>query len=410
MSLTKATYSMVDGAPANVLDFGATGDGTTDDAPAIQAAVNASRSVYIPQSTGAFYRCNSPIVLRQDNVITGANKQNTSVKFFGCSGFTATSSGAGAYDIQIRNLYIQGDGVGATSDGVFIDGTSANFGRVDIDNVIIGNFGRDGLKLIKPIVSQLRLVQSSNNGRHGFYIQGDGTSVFASTSYASLNGGDGWYIENNIQYSAFDACASDSNTGNGWHFNGTPSLPAEGITLSSCGSEVNVGDQFKFTCTLALTLNGIFTFPGSPAAGGNFLTLNGARHVSINGVRMAATAPVGKFALNIDNFGGLQFPTDISLNGCNFSSTNATPDQIIDVNALPRFKNGAGTYSNGNTITHGLGTTPNNVFISTGSATIQAAAINITSTTFDITIYDVGASPVTPVSNQACKWQASWQA
>ncbi len=182
MSLTKATYSLINGAPANVLDFGATGDGTTDDSAAIQAAVNASRSVYFPQQTGAFYRCNSPIVLRQDNVIVGANKQNTSIKFFGCSGFTATSSGPGAYDIQVRNLFIQGDGVGATSDGLVIDGTFANFGRVDVDNVVISNFGRDGLKFIKPIVSQIRLVQSSDNGRHGFYIKGDGTSVFASTS------------------------------------------------------------------------------------------------------------------------------------------------------------------------------------------------------------------------------------
>lgn len=49
MSLTKATYSMINGAPANVLDFGATGNGTTDDMAAIQAAVNSgAESVYAP--------------------------------------------------------------------------------------------------------------------------------------------------------------------------------------------------------------------------------------------------------------------------------------------------------------------------------------------------------------------------
>jgi len=48
MSLTKVSFSMVEGAYANVLDYGAVGDGVTDDTSAIQAAVNASDCVYFP--------------------------------------------------------------------------------------------------------------------------------------------------------------------------------------------------------------------------------------------------------------------------------------------------------------------------------------------------------------------------
>jgi hypothetical protein len=55
MSLTKASYSMVAGAPLNVLDFGATGNGTTDDTAAIQLAVTASyaqqKAMYFPAGT-----------------------------------------------------------------------------------------------------------------------------------------------------------------------------------------------------------------------------------------------------------------------------------------------------------------------------------------------------------------------
>ena len=52
MALTKVSYSMIRGAPFNVLDYGATGDGVTDDATGIQAAITAAAvaggAVYLP--------------------------------------------------------------------------------------------------------------------------------------------------------------------------------------------------------------------------------------------------------------------------------------------------------------------------------------------------------------------------
>lgn len=56
MALTKATYAMVDGAPVNVLDFGAVGDGVADDSAAFQAALDSgASSVYIPNGEYAIF-------------------------------------------------------------------------------------------------------------------------------------------------------------------------------------------------------------------------------------------------------------------------------------------------------------------------------------------------------------------
>lgn len=53
MSLTKASYSLINGAPANVLDYGAKGDGITDDSAAFTGAWTASnpQSAFVPKGT-----------------------------------------------------------------------------------------------------------------------------------------------------------------------------------------------------------------------------------------------------------------------------------------------------------------------------------------------------------------------
>jgi hypothetical protein len=54
MSLTKVSYSMIQGAPANILDYGAVADGVTDCSSALQGALESgAQFVYVPPGTYA---------------------------------------------------------------------------------------------------------------------------------------------------------------------------------------------------------------------------------------------------------------------------------------------------------------------------------------------------------------------
>jgi hypothetical protein len=80
MALTKVSYSMVTGAPFNVLDFGATGNGVVaNEQPFIQAAIDAAfaaggGTVRIPAGT---YRTTAQIVLKPGVSLVGDGSNNT---------------------------------------------------------------------------------------------------------------------------------------------------------------------------------------------------------------------------------------------------------------------------------------------------------------------------------------------
>jgi hypothetical protein len=73
MSLTKVTYSMIDGATVNVFDFGAVNDGVTDNTAAIQAAIDFAAAndggiVFIPSGS---YICSSGLILKRGVNLVG---------------------------------------------------------------------------------------------------------------------------------------------------------------------------------------------------------------------------------------------------------------------------------------------------------------------------------------------------
>jgi hypothetical protein len=87
MSLTKATYSMIDGAVINVLDYGATGDGTTAGQTAfIQAAIDAAYAanggiVFIPK--GTYLMGTSTLIIKPKIILQGEGYDSTELLWSG---------------------------------------------------------------------------------------------------------------------------------------------------------------------------------------------------------------------------------------------------------------------------------------------------------------------------------------
>lgn len=133
MSLTKTTYSMISGAVANVLDYGADPTGAVDSSVAIQAALTARQQVYIPAGT---YLVNTALLPRTTQSIFGDGVNQTRLKA-GTVGMTVLSYPSGAYsNMVLSNFTIDGDSKAATGISMIASGQGA-ISNCEVNNVQI---------------------------------------------------------------------------------------------------------------------------------------------------------------------------------------------------------------------------------------------------------------------------------
>jgi len=126
MALTKASFSMITGAPANILDYGADPTGVADSTAAIQAALDASDAVYVP--TGTFLVTGAGLTVSRKGVALFGNSRSASIINYTGTG-TCLSAIMPINELQqgrfyLRDLEFQASGPAENvATGVFIKWT-----------------------------------------------------------------------------------------------------------------------------------------------------------------------------------------------------------------------------------------------------------------------------------------------
>jgi hypothetical protein len=196
---------MIDGAPNNVRDFGAKGDGTTDDSAAIQAALDLKGQVYIPTGT---YLINTTLRIKDNTKLYGDGIEATILK----EGGAGTTLSTMFTSILINQAYFDNDSAGN-------------------DSMHVENIAFHGQRAT-PIVDGD--ATSSNKGIGGIYFEYASRSRIRDCYFK-----DGWSgfvitgtrdnFSSQLQNSIFDCTVYNSRS---WLVNGNSGVP-RGILISS---------------------------------------------------------------------------------------------------------------------------------------------------------------------------------
>jgi hypothetical protein len=304
MSLTKVSYSMITGAPVNVQDFGAKGDGTTDDTSAFTAAyAKASSSggaVYIP-GTANYYKLLDEITV-PDGVKTCGDgwssrvKQETTVKNAFIAGNNCT----------FESLRISGDGIARNAanftkeNGIY----ASSKRNVSIRNSFIDGWQSCGIQMANCANYDI----SHNLFFNNYYSYPTGISSSADIcAYSSVAGARAVIIGN--------LCLSDNSQGVLYNSQGYDTdatiVGNVCVTLDSSWNE-------KASGSLNRRHGIVVTYGGNSSGGRIAVTGNVCRNTLVTGI-YSAMASGGQMAVtitgNVCSLNGFATVSDSTLAG-----------------------------------------------------------------------------------------------
>jgi hypothetical protein len=266
MTLTKVSFSMVDGAYANVLDYGAKGDGVTDDRAAIQAAIDAENKIYFPAGT---YLISSALIVPNNRRLCGESRNSATIRRLnttpqvldGVSGIPIIYL-VGTW-VDIENLSLTG--VVTHTEAIVFSNTGANshvnFRHLDINFCNYAfketqGFFMTSFENINVAQCENCFVFNSNNGK---------TSITMNSCYASSCGQAYEFV--NTVYSVLNSCGCDYSNHPTQGGYGDPAS-AKGVyhfficnmTLNGCGAEAAYGNGVINAISSQLTINNITAY------------------------------------------------------------------------------------------------------------------------------------------------------
>lgn len=304
MALTKATYSLIEGAPANVLDFGAVGDGVTNDTTAIQAAIDAVAAgggglVFLPK-TSAFYLVTSIILkggvclssqipsfaygkatpdvdmVKIKSVTAGwvIDTPATQIQACGINGLTISGDGSGASvgGIRFRNVdwgYVKNCHFDELADQAIlhVEGEACQFNNILAINCLLDRTraAPAGVLEIQALATDDYIFQSEFNtsltgiSDANLYLAAvlvDGTNCFFSDCVAEISD-IGYYISGD--FNRFSNCRADLNWGHGYYIAKAGGFASQNqfsncLSLNNSRETANTYDAFSCQSTSALNM------------------------------------------------------------------------------------------------------------------------------------------------------------
>ena len=203
----------------SVKDFGAVGDGVTDDRAAIQAAINTNKEVFVPNGT---YNLSASLTMTLNQQIRGESQTLAILKT--TAAVNAITVADSAY-CKISNLYINGNSIGLagikvglgttfsafhtiefcdiknfTSYGIHLNGTS----YVMVDNCFIRDNGGNGIynNLGSPSgygnANTISNCQIWDCGTYGIHFYRASNNIIENTKFVLATGGTSLTVGNRI--------------------------------------------------------------------------------------------------------------------------------------------------------------------------------------------------------------------